>query len=195
MRPDDSFVDQPVRSLQTMLRVLSEDDPTLPTVIPDGIFGPDTMHAVSTFQRRMGLPATGVADQVLWDELVIAYEDAKIRIEPAEQIEIIMDPGQVFLLGDSSPYIFLLQSMLTQLSKDHNTIHAPSHNGILDESTSASLAEFQVLSGLPGSGTLDKKTWKYLVHQFTLNAHHNTTEHKQSNNAHNHRDYSMLNDY
>ena len=34
MRPNESFVSQPVRSLQTMLRVLAEDDRTLPTVIP-----------------------------------------------------------------------------------------------------------------------------------------------------------------
>ena len=174
MRPMESFVEQPVRSLQTMLRVLAEDDPTLPTVIPDGIFGPDTMIAVSVFQRRHGLPVTGIADQASWDAIVIDYEKALIRINPAESIEIIMDPGEVFLLGDSNPYIYLLQSMLTQLSKDHTAIEAPPHNGILDERTSKSLAAFQALSGLPPEGTLDKLTWKYLVHQFTLNAHHNT---------------------
>ena len=180
MRPNDSFVEQPVRSLQTMLRVLSEDDPTFPTVIPDGIYGPDTMHAVSAFQRRNGLTVTGIVDQAFWDTLVTAYEKARIRVEPAEYIEIIMDPGEEFLLGDSSPYIYLLQSMLTQLSKDHSTIQPTSHNGILDEVTSGSLAAFQTLSNLPSTGTLDKITWKHLVHQFTLNAHHNTAERKRN---------------
>ena len=52
MRPGESFVEQPVRSLQTMLRLLAEDDPRLPTVIPDGIYGPSTMIAVTAFQRR-----------------------------------------------------------------------------------------------------------------------------------------------
>ncbi len=174
MRPEESFVEQPVRSLQTMLRVLAEDDTTLPTVVPDGIFGPDTMNAVSAFQRRRGLPVTGIVDQSSWDALVIDYEKALIRIGPAEPIEIIMDPGEVFLVGDSSPYIYLLQSMLTQLSKDHTSIDAPPHNGILDEKTSLSLAAFQNLAGLPPEGTLNKITWKHLVHQFTLNAHHNT---------------------
>lgn len=175
MRPEESFIDQPVRSLQTMLRVIAEDDKSLPTVIPDGIYGPETMHAVSSFQRRYGIPVTGIADQLLWDTVKHVYEDALIRIGPAEPIEIIMDPGQVFILGDSSPYIYLLQSMLTQLAKDHNTIQAPNHSGILDESTAAALIAFQTLSDLPPVGTLDKITWKHLVHQFTLNAHHNTT--------------------
>ena len=40
MRPAESFIEQPVRSLQTMLRVLAEDDQRLPTVVPDGIYGP-----------------------------------------------------------------------------------------------------------------------------------------------------------
>ena len=45
MRPEASFIEQPVRSLQTMLRVISQDDSRYPAVIPDGIYGPDTMHA------------------------------------------------------------------------------------------------------------------------------------------------------
>lgn len=174
MRPQESFINQPIRSLQTMLRVIAEDDPSAPTVVPDGIYGPDTMNAVSAFQRKHGHPITGVVNQSLWDVVVAEYEDALIRISPAEPIEVIMDPGKVFIIGESSPYIYLLQSILTQLSKDHSTIPTPPHNGILDASTADSLAAFQILSGLPPEGTLDKVTWKHLVHQFTLNAHHNT---------------------
>lgn len=173
MRPPESFVEQPVRSLQTMLRVLAEDDRRLPTVIPDGIYGPSTMQAVSAFQRQNGLPVTGVANEITWDAIVAGYEPALVRVGKAESIEIIMDPGKVFRLGDSSPYIYLLQSMLTQLSNDHPTIDRPDHNGVLDESTAKSLSSFQMLSDLPQTGELDKVTWKNIVRQFTLNAHHN----------------------
>lgn len=173
MRPPESLIEQPVRSLQTMLRIISEDNRRFPVVIPDGIYGPETMHAVSTFQRLYALPVTGIADQLLWDTLVPVYEEALIRIGPAQPIEIIMDPGQVFIFGDSNPYIYLLQSMLTQLSKDNPSIRTPNHSGVMDEQTVAALAAFQILAGLPAEGTLDKITWKHLVHQFTLNAHHN----------------------
>ena len=184
MRPNESFVDQPVRSLQTMLRVIAEDDRRLPAVIPDGIYGPETMQAVSSFQKSKGLSVTGVADQALWDAVTDAYEDALIRIGPAQPIEIIMDPGQIYVLGDSSPYIYLLQSMLTQLSKDHNTIPTPNHNGILDDSTVDALIAFQILANLPPEGVLDKITWKHLVHQFTLNAHYNATRSTQKPYSH-----------
>lgn len=173
MRPAESFVQQPIRSLQTMLRVLAEDDQSLPTVIPDGIYGPDTMHAVSAFQRQQGLPVTGVADQPTWDLIVLKYEPALIRVDKAQPIEIVMDPGQVFRRGDSSPYIYLLQSMLTQLSNDHASIRTPPHSGVMDDGTSNSLSDFQKLANLPTTGEFDKITWKHLVHQFTLNAHHN----------------------
>lgn len=180
MRPGESFVEQPIRSLQTMLRVLAEDDRRLPTVVPDGIYGPTTMHAVTAFQRQNGIPVTGITDQQTWDLIVSQYEPALIRIGKAEPIEIIMDPGQVFRSGDRSPYIYLLQSMLTQLSQDHPTINSPGHSGMLDDSTMAALAAFQQLSALQETGELDKITWKNLVRQFTLNAHHHAAEHKKT---------------
>ena len=179
MRPGESFIEQPVRSLQTMLRVLAEDDRKLPTVVPDGIYGPDTMQAVSAFQRRIALPVTGITDQNTWNNIVLAYEPALIRISKAEPIEIIMDPGTEYQVNDTSPYIYLLQSMLTQLSKDHPGIITPTHSGILDPQTSESLSGFQNLAGLPVTGTLDKVTWKHLVHHFSLNAHHNESQNEQ----------------
>lgn len=170
MRPKESFVGQPIRSLQTMLRVLAEDDSSLPTLVPDGIYGQETVNAILAFQRKNGLPTTGVTDQTTWDTLVPAYEEAFIRVHKAAPIEIIMDPGKVYVLGDSSPYLYLLQSMLLFLSQLHPDITTPSHSGTLDSPTSEALAGFQLLAGLPPTGELDKITWKYLVNQFTLNA-------------------------
>ena len=173
MRPGESFIEQPVRSLQTMLRVIAEDDQGLPTVIPDGIYGPSTMVAVTAFQRREGLPITGITDEATWDRIVAAYEPALVRIGKAEPIEILLKPGQIIALGQSSPYVYLLQSMLTQLSKDHHTINRPPHTGILDSDTHRSLKAFQQLAALPVTGTLDRITWKHLVRQFTLNVTRN----------------------
>ena len=173
MKPGESFVGQPVRSLQTMLRILSEDDPRQPTVVPDGVYGPTTSQAVAAFQRRKGLPANGIADQQTWDAIVFDYEQALIRITKAEPIEILLEPGQILKRGDVNPYILLLQAMLAQLSKDHTMITPASHSGIFDDSTVIALTDFQRLSALPETGDLDRITWKHLVHQFTLNAHTN----------------------
>ena len=95
MRPNESFVQQPVRSLQTMLRILSEDDPNLPVLIPDGIYGPSTMVAVTAFQRKMGIPITGIVDEYTWTRIAESYEAARIRVGKAEPIEILLEPNEV----------------------------------------------------------------------------------------------------
>lgn len=173
MRPAESFIEQPIRSLQTMLRVISEDNRAFPTVVPDGIYGPTTMAAVTQLQQAENLPLTGITDERTWDRIVARYEDALIRVDKAEPIEIIMDPGQVFRLGDEGPYIYLTQTLLIWLSRDHD-IPQPEHTGIFDQETSDALIAFQKVAGLPQTGELDKITWKHLSRQFTLNAHHNS---------------------
>ena len=177
MRPGESFVSQPIRSLQTMLRILAEADSSLPSVVPDGIYDTATMQAVSAFQRKHGLPVTGVTDEQTWLAIVDAYELALVIVGPAEPIEIIMDPGQVFILGERSPYILLAQSMLIFLAGDFDGIPAPNHTGVLDRETARSLSGFQMLNGLPQTGHLDKITWKNLSRQFTLHAHHRAAPH------------------
>ena len=102
MRPLSSFVGQPIRSLQTMLRVIAEDDPTHLRIVPDGIYGPETTAAVSTFQRKHGLPVTGVTDHATWEAVVGEYTPALVRIDAAHPVDIIMNPGQVIRRGERS---------------------------------------------------------------------------------------------
>lgn len=180
MRPNESFIEQPVRSLQTMLRVLAEDDPKYLTVVPDGIYGPTTAQAVTAFQRQNMLPATGITDQRTWDTIVSGYEPALVRISKAEPIEILIEPGQVFRPGDSGPYIYLMQSLLIYLSQDHTSIRPPAHTGIMDDDSVKALSDFQKLTDLAQTGELDRITWKHLVRHFTANVHHNNRMHDRN---------------
>ena len=170
MRPAESFIGQPIRSLQTMLRVIAEYDGSIPTVVPDGICGQETVRAVTVFQQMNGLDPTGVTDQNTWEAILAQYEDAIISIHKAEPIEVVWDPNRIYLPGDSSPHLYLAQSMLIFLSKLDSAIAPAGHTGVLDSQTEHSLKDFQRLNGLPVTGHLDKKTWKFLSKQFTLNA-------------------------
>ena len=170
MRPPESFIGQPVRSLQTMLRVIAAHDQDLPSVIPDGIYGSQTASAVSAFQRKYELPITGITDQWTWKMIVDAYQPALINVTPAQPLQIILDPNQVIQAGEKHHSIYLVQAMLVSLSEDYGSIPPPTLSGILDSSTSESLSSFQRLSGLPTTGELDKITWKHLVLQFQLSA-------------------------
>ncbi len=168
MRPAESFVNQPVRSLQTMLRVLAEDDGVSPAVIPDGIFGDRTRQAVYSFQQKNGLPPTGLADQPTWERIAAAHAPALVRVGPAEPLRLILNPSQVIGAGEAHPYLFLIQSMLITLAEIYGSIVAPGTSGVLDEATADALASFQYLSALPQTGELDKVTWKHLALQYPL---------------------------
>ncbi|MBQ8769000.1 MAG: peptidoglycan-binding protein [Oscillospiraceae bacterium] len=170
MRPNESFVGQPIRSLQQMLRVIGENDDRLPSVVPDGIYGNDTVRAVSAFQRSVGLPATGIADQDTWDAIVARYEPALVEQGEAEPLRIILDPGQVIRRGERNPNLYIVQAILIVLSEQYAGILPPSMNGILDIATADSLASFQQMNLIPATGELDKHTWKQLALHYPLAA-------------------------
>lgn len=170
MRPTESFIGQPIRSLQTMLRVIAENDSGYARIVPDGIYGPETLRAVSVFQRKHGLPVTGVTDLDTWEAIVAVYEPALVEQDAAFGLEIILNPGQVIRKGERNPHLYLVQSMLLALGEFYGSIGKPEVTGILDEATSDALASFQFLSGLPMTGQLDKHTWKHLVLQYPLAA-------------------------
>lgn len=168
MRPVESFVGQPIRSLQTMLRVISENDDDYPIVIPDGIYGPELVETVSIFQRKHGLPITGVTDLDTWEAIVAVYHPALTEQDRAQTLEIILNPGQVIRRGERNPVLYLVQGMLLAMSDIYRSIGRPSQSGILDEATQEAISSFQALSGLPMTGQLDKHTWKHLALQFPL---------------------------
>jgi len=168
MRPTESFVSQPIRALQTMLRVIAENDPSHMTLIPDGIYGPETVRAVTIFQRKHGLRATGITDQETWEAVVAEYGPALIEQDQAEPLQIVLNPGQVLRRGERHPALHISQGILAVLSDVYESIPRPDLSGILDDATADALASFQALNGLPMTGHLDKRTWKHLVLHYPL---------------------------
>ena len=168
MRPLESFVSQPIRSLQTMLRVIATNEGRDTSIIPDGIYGSQTMAAVSEFQRKRGLPVTGVTNQDTWDVVVAEYTQTLVQIDAAQSIDVVLNPNQVIHKNEHAPNVYLAQSMLTVLSEIYGSISTPSMTGTIDLPTSNSLESFQSLSKLPMTGELDKTTWKHLALQYPL---------------------------
>ena len=175
MRPSESFIGQPIRSLQTMLRVIAENDPSHPTLVPDGIYGPETMQAVSIFQRKHGLNVTGVADHPTWEAIVAVYEPALVEQDEAQPLEIILNPKQVIRRGERHPHVYLVQAILAVLSDTYDSISKPGLTGLLDDATADSLASFQSLTGQSMTGNLDKNTWKQLALHYPLAANLQST--------------------
>lgn len=166
MKPEESFLNQPIRSLQTMLRVLAEQDPRHETLVPDGIYGPATVSAVSRFQRLHGLPTTGVTDQATWEQIVAEYEPALVQIAEAQMLDVIFEPNQVIRKGERHPHVYIVQAILAVLDDTYKSVGPVNHSGLLDAATSDAISAFQGLNGLPMTGNLDKRTWKALALQY-----------------------------
>ena len=158
MNTSRSYYNQPVRSLQQMLRTVSQHTGDIDRLIPNGIYDPQTQAAVSQFQRSHGLPVTGVVDRKTWDALVKAYEEALHTVSPAQPIHLDL---QLDFPPNSTQY-----HPLTQLAQC--MLHFLAHRtGSMDDITSQALADCQQLCGLPMTGTLDKKTWKHLAQHYS----------------------------
>lgn len=166
MRRDENFIGQPIHSLQTMLRTLAVCNKQYEPVVPDGVFGNETAKAVSKYQKIHGLSPTGVVDQQTWDEIVMEYDTACDEIEPANSIEIVLNPGEIINKGQYHPSVLLAQAMLNLYADVYEAFLAPNITGIIDSLTQQSIEAFQMLSGLPMTGTMDKSTWKHLTSHF-----------------------------
>lgn len=166
MIQSENHVGRPIRSLQTMLRVIGQGNSGFPTVVPDGIYGKNTETAVRQFQKDNNLPVTGVADNATWDLLVIEYELALVDRNPAEPLQIVLQPGQIIRAGEWNYHLFLIQAILAALSRIHTDFPDVPVSGVLDPQTQKSLSHFQSLSGLPVTGEVDKRTWQYLASHY-----------------------------
>ncbi len=154
---------QPVRALQTMLRQIAELDPAIPSVIPVGIYGRDTMAAVSALQRSRGLPVTGVTDLATWRAVVDAYHNGRAEINPAEPLQPRFDRQQVIAPGERNSHVWLVQSILAALHERLSSVPSVNHTGINDERTQAGVRWAQQASGLPQTGRIDRNTWQALA--------------------------------
>ncbi len=64
-----------VRLLQEYLAAISPVFPSIPTLTPDGIFGPRTRDAVIAFQEEFGLPINGRVGAITWAAITDIYDD------------------------------------------------------------------------------------------------------------------------
>lgn len=157
------YVGRAVTSLQTMLRVLASADDSLPTVIPDGIYGPETQRAVAAFQRRAGLPATGVADYPTWEAIRKAFGPAWIEVSPAAPLDIVMQPHQVILEGSDNLHVLLIQAMLHNIHAVYDNIPDCSMSGTCDADTCKAIRALQHCCGMQETGIVTKQLWQLLA--------------------------------
>lgn len=64
-----------VEQLQTFINTIARNDPAVPLVTVDGVYGPGTENAVRVIQRINGLPENGAVGPVTWNTIINMYNE------------------------------------------------------------------------------------------------------------------------
>ena len=162
MRSERDFLGLPIHSLQVMLREISYCDHNIPCLIPDGIFGEETLEAVMRFQRQSGRPVTGRVDNGTWDAIVTAYY-ASLRITaPPRSVQAFRDLAFTARPGDCCVHMYLVQSMFLALSHVLAGIEPVPVTGRHTGASVRNAIWLQRRAGLDETGALDKLAWDML---------------------------------
>lgn len=168
MRTEEDYLQKPIRSLQTMLRVISAAEGTIPSVVPDGIYGEDTQAAVAAFQLANGLPVTGMTDERTWNSVADVYCRQSPCVLPAAPLRIVLQPHQRIVRAERNRHVYLIQAMLCALRETFSEIPQTEVNGVHGEGSVEAIRWLQRKAGLPEDGEIDQTVWQYLVGLYTL---------------------------
>lgn len=153
---------QPVRSLQYMLRRLSLKEEVLPRIVPDGVFGEETLEAVMIFQREFHPPVTGVVNRDTWNAIHDRWQDAEQELGEARSVRVYPAGNRIAQPGATHEFLVLPQAMFQVLAEhlEGITVHlADGHHG--PESV-ANTRWLQRAAGLQETGAMDRRTWDAL---------------------------------
>lgn len=159
---------RPVRDLQHMLDMLSQFYPALLPVLPDGIFGEQTLEAVMLFQRDFYPPVTGVVDRGTWNAIREQYQQLLWENGPPDRLSVFPNGGFVIQPGDSPEQIRLIQTMLSSLARVLSNFRSDPPQGSHNPTTVENIKALQRLAGLPDNGVIDRPTWAYLSRLYHL---------------------------
>jgi peptidoglycan hydrolase-like protein with peptidoglycan-binding domain len=160
--------------LQFFLNLLSSFYASIPSVVIDGYFGPETRTALIEFQKTMNLPMTGLVDQTTWDimyrsilGIVTTIPPSVLSIPPVlldinEYSGVDYERG----MGTEYPGVFVIQELLAYISSNIPDITYVPYNlvdGVFGPITESAVITFQQYYGLEPTGIVNETTWNKLV--------------------------------
>lgn len=162
------FLGNPVVSLQAMLRELSFYYKDFPRIIDDGIFGPATQEAVAAFQRKFGLPVTGIVDNPTWDAIVLAFNQVRKHTAPPLLTHALPDNAYTISPGQRSVYLLMIQSMFLALAQVLEEVEAPPVSGLNTLPSAQNVRWLQRKSRLPENGVFGNQEWDMLTRLYSV---------------------------
>lgn len=154
-----------IRLLHYILRTIAYFDSEIPLLASGGmVFNENTVKMVLAFQKKYGLPTTGVVDKMTWGKLIEVYNDT-IHSIPKEYLEYIDEffGGRQITLGMTGEDVRRLQKILLKICREKGNIPGVRVTGEYDELTEQSVRVLQKLLQLPVNGIVGGATWYEIV--------------------------------
>ena len=134
--------------------------PTIPNIVPDGIFGAQTRSAVIAFQNTFGLTADGIVGPATWAALEKQFETAYDDNNPGSYFGAY--PGVVLREGNRGLRVQQMQFYLLYLHYSYSSIPKINADGIFGPATTAAVRAFQAKFGLTQDGVVGLASWTEL---------------------------------
>ena len=157
-----------IRELQKYLYFISLNDPDIPKVVPDGIYGSVTRDAVTAFQKKAGLPATGVVDKITWDAIVKEYNALSASCCEPDPLYVFPSSKYVVKVGERSDTVSVIQIILRCLSGEYAFKVVITVSGVYTDRDARAVKVIQQIHGLEQSGCVDVKTWNAIASDYRL---------------------------
>ncbi|MBQ7499623.1 MAG: peptidoglycan-binding protein [Clostridia bacterium] len=156
-----------VLAVQYLLKYVSVYYDTVPDLPLSGYYGPDTVEAVSAFQRTEGLEPTGVMDAVTYEKLYDAYTGLIASLPDSLFTDSARPyPGYPLSLGMQNQQVIYLQTYLNRVSDVFTSIPKMEVNGLFGTNTRDAVEEFQRLFSLPVNSIVGPVTWNKLAETY-----------------------------
>ncbi len=141
-----------IAKIQSYLNLIRVDNPLIPQLEIDGVYGPVTSIAVRIFQRSVGLIPTGCFDEATWNRCL--YQIKKQSCFSTQQITI--KPLNESL---NALTIYKFQQYLNKLVHEVPLLETSN----LDSKMREKIILFQKRYCLSIDGTLNNETWDKII--------------------------------
>jgi peptidoglycan hydrolase-like protein with peptidoglycan-binding domain len=145
-----------VEVMQRTLNIIADRFPSIPRVVPDGIFGPLTEAQVRAFQRLFALTDDGVIGPITWNAIIFVRGPEEFPVPPPY-------PGTLLRVGSRGENVRILQLYINRLGDTDNSVPRISADGIFGPLTEASVRAAQRVLGLTIDGIVGPITWNAVV--------------------------------
>lgn len=167
-------MDNAIFEAQSYLRNIGRLDSDISRVVPDGIFASETTEAVKSFQKKHGLPETGIIDYETWEKIKRKNSEAVFTASEPIQIVRITNDDLPLVIGTDNTLVYTLHLMLNNVAERYDNFTPLPLQSLFDENTEREVRRWQRVISHTESGQVDKTTWNNLAEFYLLPAETST---------------------